>query len=80
MFLQDLLFVIILKSRTMANKFKVGDLVKLKIGSHSMKIKCNATRLFEQVPVLIPDRYECMWSDGKKMQTAVFREDVLQLI
>ena len=64
----------------MANKFKVGDLVKRKTGSHSMKIKCNATRLFEQVPVSIPDKYECMWSDGKKMQTAVFREDVLQLI
>ena len=63
----------------MTSKFKVGDLVKLKTGSHSMKIKCNATRLFEQVPISIPDRYECMWSDGKKIQTAVFREDVLQL-
>jgi uncharacterized protein YodC (DUF2158 family) len=64
----------------MTSKFKVGDLVKLKTGSHSMKIKCNATRLSKQVPVSIPDRYECMWSDGKKMQTAVFREDVLQLV
>ena len=64
----------------MASKFKAGDLVKLKTGSHSMKIKCNATRLFEQVLISIPDRYECMWSDGKKTQTAVFREDVLQLI
>ena len=64
----------------MANKFKVGDKVKLKIGSHSMTVKCNATRLFEKVPVSIPDKYECMWSDGTKMQTAVFREDVLQLI
>ena len=64
----------------MANKFKAGDTVKLKTGSHSMTVKCNATRVFEQVPISIPDRYECMWSDGKKTQTAVFREDVLQLI
>ena len=64
----------------MAYKFKAGDTVKLKTGSHSMTVKCNATRVFEQVPTSIPDRYECMWSDGKKTQTAVFREDVLQLI
>ena len=64
----------------MANKFKVGDSVKLKTGSHSITVKCNATRLLEHSPISIPDRYECMWSDGKKIQTAVFREDVLQLI
>jgi len=64
----------------MANKFKVGDTVKLTTGSHSMTVKGNATRLLQQVPISIPDRYECTWSDGKKTQIAVFREDVLQLI
>jgi len=28
----------------------------------------------------MPDKYECAWSDGKKTQIAVFREDALQLI
>ena len=64
----------------MANKFKAGDLVKLKTGSHSMTIKGNATKLSEQRHISIPDKYECMWSDGIKMQTAVFREDILQLV
>ena len=64
----------------MANKFKAGDIVKLKIGSHSMTVKGNAIRMFEQAPISIPDKYECTWSDGKKTQTAVFREDALQLI
>jgi uncharacterized protein YodC (DUF2158 family) len=64
----------------MANKFKVGDIVRLKTGSHSMTVKGNATKLGEKAPISIPDKYECMWSDGKKSQIAVFREDVLQLI
>jgi len=63
----------------MANKFKAGDTVKLKTGSPSMTVKGNATRMFEQAPVSIPDKYECMWSDGTKTQTAVFSEDVLQI-
>ncbi len=64
----------------MANKFKAGDIVKLKTGSHSMTVKGNAIKASEQGTVSIPDKYECMWSDGKKTQTAVFREDILQLI
>jgi len=64
----------------MANKFKAGDIVKLKIGSHSMTVKGNANKHLEQVAVSIPDKYECMWSDGKKTQTAVFREDAIQLV
>ena len=64
----------------MANKFKAGDIVKLKTGSHSMTVKGHATRSSQQGSVAIPDRYECMWSDGKKTQIAVFGEDVLQLI
>lgn len=63
----------------MANKFKAGDQVKLKTGSHSMTIKGNATKSSDQGSISIPDKYECMWSDGFKMQTAVFREDILQL-
>ncbi|MEO8710612.1 MAG: DUF2158 domain-containing protein [Parafilimonas sp.] len=64
----------------MANKFKAGDIVKLKTGSHAMTVKGNATKLSEQRNISIPDKYECMWSDGIKMQTAVFREDILQLV
>jgi len=64
----------------MANKFKAGDIVKLKIGSHSMTVKGNAIRSSEQGMIAIPDKYECMWSDGKKTQTAVFREDAIQLL
>lgn len=64
----------------MANKFKAGDIVKLKTGSHSMTIKGNAIKLSEQRTISIPDKYECMWSDGKKTQTAVFREDIIQLV
>ncbi len=63
----------------MANKFKAGDSVKLKTGSHTMTIKCNATKSSPQGQILIPDKYECMWSDGQKVQTAVFHEDILQL-
>lgn len=64
----------------MANKFKVGDIVRLKIGSHSMTVKGNATKLFGNAAVSIPDKYECMWFDGKQTQIAVFREEALQLI
>lgn len=63
----------------MANKFKAGDIVKLKTGSHSMTVKGNATTFSHHEIISIPDKYECMWSDGKKTQTAVFREDILQL-
>lgn len=45
-----------------------------------MTVKGNATRLSEQKSVSIPDKYECMWSDGSKIQKAVFREDILQLV
>lgn len=64
----------------MANKFKAGDIVKLKIGSHSMTVKGNAIKSSQNEIIPIPDKYECMWSDGKKTQTAVFREDILQLV
>ena len=64
----------------MANKFKVGDIVKLKTGSHSMTVKGNASKPSDRGAITIPDKYECMWSDGKKTQTAVFREDILQHI
>jgi uncharacterized protein YodC (DUF2158 family) len=63
----------------MANKFKAGDTVKLKTGSHTMTIKGNATKSSGQGNILIPDKYECMWTDGQKVQTAVFREDILEL-
>jgi uncharacterized protein YodC (DUF2158 family) len=64
---------------TMANKFKAGDAVKLKTGSPTMTIKGNATKSSGQGTILIPDKYECRWTDGQKVQTAVFREDILEL-
>ena len=64
----------------MANKYKKKKVIKLKIGSHSMTVKGHAIRASEQGTIAIPDKYECMWSDGKKTQTAVFREDAIQLV
>ena len=64
----------------MANKFKAGDTGKLKTGSHTMTVKGNAIKSSEHGNISIPDKYECMWSDGQKIQKAVFREDILQLV
>ena len=64
----------------MANKFKVGDIVRLKLGGHSMTVAGNATKHLEKAPISIRDKYECMWFDGKKTQIAVFREDALQSV
>ncbi len=64
----------------MANKFKAGDTVKLKTGSPTMTVKGNATRSSENGNIMIQDKYECMWSDGNKIQKAVFREDILQAV
>ena len=64
----------------MANKFKVGDVIKLKTGGHSMTITGNATTHTQQGNIAIPDRYECFWFDGKKHQKAVFREDMIVMV
>jgi len=62
----------------MANEFKIGDLVKLKISSQQMTIKGFATKPSANGTVLIKDRYECVWYDGEKKQKAVFHQDALE--
>ena len=64
----------------MANKFKSGDIVKLKSGSHSMTVKANAIKHAPDGNVPIPDKYECFWFDGSKPQKAVFQEDAIKLV
>jgi uncharacterized protein YodC (DUF2158 family) len=64
---------------SMANKFKTGDVITLKTGSHTMTVKGNAFKRSAGINESIPDRYECVWYDGKKQQTAVFQEDLLKL-
>ena len=63
----------------MANKFKVGDVVKLKTGSSSMTIKGYANKHTADGLTQIPDKYECMWFDKSKQQKAIFHEDVIEL-
>lgn len=64
----------------MANKFKAGDIVTLKSGSHAMTVKANATKHTPVGNTPIPDRYECFWFDGVKPQKAVFQEDAIKLV
>jgi len=63
----------------MPNKYKTGDIIILRTGSHSMTIKWNATAHTLNGNITIPDRYECVWFDGKKSQKAVFKEDEIKL-
>lgn len=64
----------------MAYKFKAGDIVILKAGSHAMTVKANATKHTSGGNTPIPDRYECFWFDGMKPQKAVFQEDSIKLV
>jgi uncharacterized protein YodC (DUF2158 family) len=64
----------------MNSKFKAGDKVALKTGSPVMTIKNNAFSQTPQGIVSIFNKYECVWNDGIKQQTAVFIEDVLKLV
>ena len=64
----------------MANKFKSGDKVVLKTGSPLMTIKGHAETHTSNGNIAIIDKYECVWSDGKKVQQAVFIEDILKLV
>lgn len=68
------------KSLKMANKFNPGDKVVLKTGSPLMTIKGHAANHTSNGNVAIMDKYECVWSDGKKVQQAVFIEDILKLV
>lgn len=64
----------------MSSKFKPGDKVVLKTGGPIMTIKNYAVKHSTSGNEPIMDKYECGWSDGKKMQQAVFIEDVLKLV
>ncbi|HXL58520.1 MAG TPA: DUF2158 domain-containing protein [Chitinophagaceae bacterium] len=64
----------------MANKFKAGDIVQLKSGSHGMTIKGHATTHTPEGNIPIADKYECSWFDGVKPQKAVFKEDTIKLV
>lgn len=68
------------KLQIMANKFKTGDIVKLKKGSPSMTVKGNATKPATIGNVQIADKYECAWFDGVKSQRAIFPEDAIELV
>ncbi len=63
----------------MANKFKAGDIVKLKSGSRTMTVSGNASTHTSQGNVPIADKYECFWVDGIKPQKAVFQKDMIRL-
>lgn len=64
----------------MANKFKPGDRVVLKNSTTLMTIKGHPSTHTANGNVIIQDRYECLWHDGRKTQQAVFAEDALKLI
>lgn len=64
----------------MANKFKSGDIVKLKTGSQPMTVKGYAATHTPKGNVIITDKYECVWADGKKLQKAIFKEETIQLV
>ena len=60
------------------NQFKAGDLVKLKMNHQQMTVKGFAKQPSSQGTILIQDRYECIWFDGKNHQKAIFHQDVLE--
>jgi uncharacterized protein YodC (DUF2158 family) len=62
----------------MINQFKIGDLVKLKISNQQMTIRAFATKPSSEGILLIKDRFECVWYDGRKQQKAVFHQDALE--
>ncbi|MEP6846348.1 MAG: DUF2158 domain-containing protein [Panacibacter sp.] len=64
----------------MANKFQAGDKVMLKTGSPLMTVKGHAATHTSNGNIAIIDKYECIWSDGRKTQQAVFVEDILKLM
>lgn len=56
----------------MANKFAVGDIVKLKSGGPEMTVRT------------LPDPprkyYDCQWFAGKKLESGTFPEDSLEAV
>lgn len=54
----------------MANKFAIGDIIKLKSGGPEMTI-----RSVRSTP---NDYYDCQWFAGKKLESGRFPEDSLE--
>ncbi|MEZ7276977.1 YodC family protein [Pseudoalteromonas sp. 68 DY56-GL68] len=54
------------------NKYKIGDIVKLKSGGPEMTVQ------------ILPDHrslyYKCQWFAGKKLESGVFQEDSLEAV
>ncbi len=63
----------------MNNKFKAGDIIKLKSGSRTMTVSGNATKPTHDGAIAIPGKYECFWMDGNKIQKAIFQEELIVL-
>jgi uncharacterized protein YodC (DUF2158 family) len=62
----------------MTDKFQPGDKVALKTGGPVMTIKGHAVTHKSNGSTTIREKYECTWYDGKKVQQAVFIEDILK--
>jgi uncharacterized protein YodC (DUF2158 family) len=45
-----------------------------------MTIRGFAFKPSSQGAIIIQDRYECVWHDGRKQQKAVFHKDSLELL
>ena len=54
------------------NKYKIGDIVKLKSGGPEMTVQ------------ILPDNrhsnYRCQWFAGKKLESGIFQEDSLEAV
>lgn len=56
---------------TKAEKFKTGDIVRLKSGGPDMTVQSYAAEILEGQVV------HCRWFNGKKAESGAFREDML---
>jgi uncharacterized protein YodC (DUF2158 family) len=58
------------KESVMANKFVIGNIVKLKSGGPGMTVRT--------VPDMAKGYYDCQWFAGKKLESGRFPEDSLE--
>lgn len=54
-----------------SNKFKIGDVVKLKSGGPDMTVR--------SAPDNPGQVYQCQWFAGKKLEQGAFREESLEM-
>ncbi len=54
------------------NKYKIGDIVKLKSGGPEMTVQV--------VPTERSVYYKCQWFAGKKLESGNFQEDSLEVV